>query len=381
MHSENPALWRIQDRSRHQRAVDSAVGNRESAARHIGDRELARARARGELGHLLLDIEECHLVRAAKHRHDEPALSADRDANIIVVVIDHIAAVNRGIHFGNALERLNAAAREKRHEAQRNAVLGFERVLMLVSDLHHRAHIDFVESREDGGRVLGVNEAFGDTRAKAGHRNSAVARLIRKFGVERRFRGSRWSSGRRRRWRCGRSTWAACGLLEHVALGDAAVFAGACDGGSINSGFRNEFARGGSHRAGSWRGRSYWSCRCCGSRRCGSRRSRGRGRGIIDRADDLADRDAVAGILQSGQYSGRFGDDLDRRFVGFDLEDQLAFFHGLPRGLVPLQDADFGDRFAHSRSDDVVLHLVSLRSAQRQSFLNDFLLFPRVDSS
>ena len=44
VHAEDAGLRRVEDRRRHQRAVDAAIGDREGAAGEILDRELAVAR-------------------------------------------------------------------------------------------------------------------------------------------------------------------------------------------------------------------------------------------------------------------------------------------------------------------------------------------------
>src|SRR6266446_4319797 len=70
VHAEDAGLRRVQDRGRHQRAVDSAIGDGEGAALHLLDLELALARAPAEIGDALFDLGNRLLVAIAHHRND-----------------------------------------------------------------------------------------------------------------------------------------------------------------------------------------------------------------------------------------------------------------------------------------------------------------------
>ena len=59
--------------------------------------ELAVLRALAEIGDLLLDLGDRHLVGVAQDRHHEPARAADRDADVVVAVIDDVVAVDRRV--------------------------------------------------------------------------------------------------------------------------------------------------------------------------------------------------------------------------------------------------------------------------------------------
>ena len=65
-------------------------------------------------------------VVRAQDRHDETALGADRDADVVVVLIDDVSAVDLGVHRRDFLERLHAGAHEEAHEAELGAVLLLE---------------------------------------------------------------------------------------------------------------------------------------------------------------------------------------------------------------------------------------------------------------
>ena len=71
------------------------------------DLELCR-RARGwpKSRDRLLDLGERQLIGVAHHRHDEALLGADRDADVIVVLVDDVVAVDLGVDGGDFLQRL-----------------------------------------------------------------------------------------------------------------------------------------------------------------------------------------------------------------------------------------------------------------------------------
>ena len=98
------------------------------------------------------------------------------------------------------------------------------RSLYWLAQRHHCAHVDLVEGREHGGGVLRVLQAARDGLAQPRHLHALFARGV----VRRRRRAHLHGGGRlrnRRRLRGG-----ALDRRHHVALGDAAVLAGARHG-------------------------------------------------------------------------------------------------------------------------------------------------------
>ena len=108
-----------------------------------------------------------HLVRVAHDRNDETLVGSHGDADMGEMLIDDVGAVDLGVDGGNLLQRLAAGLDEKAHEAELHAVLLFEQILVAVAQLHHRAHIDLVESRQHGGGVLRLLKPPGDGLAQA----------------------------------------------------------------------------------------------------------------------------------------------------------------------------------------------------------------------
>ena len=107
-------LRRIQDRGGQQRTEHAAVGDREGAAGHVLDGELAVARLQPVLADLRLDVGEAHRIGVAQHRHHQAAIAGDRHADVLVAVVDDVVAVDRGVDRREALQRLDAGAHEER---------------------------------------------------------------------------------------------------------------------------------------------------------------------------------------------------------------------------------------------------------------------------
>ena len=66
------------------------------------------------------------LIGVAQHRHDQAALGADGDADVVVVLVDDVLAVDLGIDRGDLLQRLHAGLDEEAHDAELDAVLLLE---------------------------------------------------------------------------------------------------------------------------------------------------------------------------------------------------------------------------------------------------------------
>ena len=125
------------------------------------------------------------LVGVAHHRHDEALLGADGDAEVVVVLVDEVGAIDFGVDRGNLLQRLNAGLDEKAHEAELGAVLFLEGVLIAGAQRHHFAHVDLVEGREHRRGVLRVLEAAGDGLTQLGHAHPLFARRCRRAVIVR----------------------------------------------------------------------------------------------------------------------------------------------------------------------------------------------------
>jgi hypothetical protein len=148
------------------------------------------------------------MVGVAHDRHDEALVGADGDADVVVVLVDEVGAVDLGVDRRNFLQRLHAGLHEEAHEAELHAVLLLEHVLVLLAQRHHRAHVDLVEGREHGGGVLRVLEAARDGLAQPRHAHALFARRRRRAKARAHLRrGGGAARGHRLRWRPACRPW------------------------------------------------------------------------------------------------------------------------------------------------------------------------------
>ena len=354
VHAEDGRLRRVQDRRRHQRAVDATVGDGEGAAREVGDRQLAVACLAAEIADALLDAREVQRVGVTQHRHDEALRRADGDTDVVVVLVDDLLAFDLGIDRRQLLEPRDAGLHEEGHEAQPGAVLLLEIVLEPLAQPHHRGHVHLVEGGEHGGGVLRLLEAVGDGAAEPRHLHpllavGLLARASRRGGLG---RGRRRGSARDRR-KCG----------ENIFLGGAAVLARGLDGGGRNALLLGELARRrtGGGEVGAGRRSSSSGCRL---RRCRGGCSSGLRRGCaggpcagLDVAEDAAHLDGSAffhGEVGNGAGNARIH--LDGNLVGLELAKRLVDGNLVARLHQPLGNGRLGDRFAQSRNLDLDGH-------------------------
>ena len=133
-------------------------------------------------------------------------------------------ALSSGYFFSAA----TAALTKKLMKPILHAVLLFEALLEALAHLHHRRHVDLVEGGQDGVGGLRLQQPLGHARAQPRHRHALLGAVAQVGHGRRGHRRQRLRRGRRggaapaRRRRLRRGQRA-----EHVALGDAAILAGA----------------------------------------------------------------------------------------------------------------------------------------------------------
>ena len=125
-----------------------------------------------------LDLGEAHAVGVAQYRHNQAALGADGNADMVIVLVDDIVAVDLGVDRGDILQRLHRSLNEEAHQAELHAVLLLEGVAIVAAKLHYAAHIHVVERGEHGGAVLRLLESLGDGLAEPRHAHALFARCI-----------------------------------------------------------------------------------------------------------------------------------------------------------------------------------------------------------
>ena len=344
MHAQNRALRRINDRRREHGTENAAVGNRKRTAGKLFDSELAVLGPLAEIGDLFLDIRKGKLIAVAQDRHHQPARTAHRNADIEIAVIDDVCAIHRGVHHGEFLQGVYAGLHEKGHEAELDAMLLFELVLVAIAQVHDRLHVDLVERGQDCSRGLRFHQSLGDALAQARH-GHALLRSVTQHAVDI-HRG--WQ--RRRRFRCGGRRLQ---LAGHVLLGDATTAAGAADLRCVETVVGGHFlCRGHDRRRLSFRcGRVRRLRETCGS---GRRRCVGRSLCIgIDGRNHLVagDRTAVA-LDDFAQHARRRRRQLQHDFIGLDIDQIFVAPDEFTLLLVPRQQCGLGDRFRQCRDLD-----------------------------
>ena len=75
----------------------------------------------------------------------------------------------RPLILGTSFECLHRGFDKEGHESKLAAVLGHKLLLHLLAQLHDGSHVDFVEGRQDGRCLLGVDEMAGDLAAQHAH--------------------------------------------------------------------------------------------------------------------------------------------------------------------------------------------------------------------
>src|SRR5438067_8421991 len=162
VHPENPALGRIQDRGAEQRAVNSAIRNRERAALQILDLHFPFARFRGVIRDVALEFREALLVGIAHHRNNEAALRPNRDADVVELVLNKILAFDPAVDRRKGFQCYDRRLYEERHEPELKPILFRERILRFRPELLHRRHVALVESGEDGRGMLSHHQLRRD---------------------------------------------------------------------------------------------------------------------------------------------------------------------------------------------------------------------------
>jgi hypothetical protein len=342
MHAEDRRLRRVDDRRRQHRAEGAAVGNREGAAGQVFQRQLAVLGLLAELGDLLFDLGQAHLVGVAQDRHDQAARAADGDADVEVAVIDDVVAIHRGIDHRVFLQRGNGGLDEEGHEAELDAVLLLEALLVLLAHLHDRGHVDLVEGGQDGVGRLRLHQALGDAGPQARHRHALLGAIgddgIGIDHVRLRQRGLARSRGLGRGNRSCRRL--GLGAAADVFLEDATATPAALHVGGGDTLFVHDLARG-RHRSRGCRGgrgrRRGGGLGCCGS----GHRALGFG---IDLGDDFTRDHHLAGVLDDlDDHAGVGSRQFENHLVGFDVDQVLIAGDGVTLLDVPGRQCGFGN--------------------------------------
>ncbi len=175
MHAQDRALWWVNDRGRHQRAENAAVGNGEVTASQVFYGQLAVTAFHGQFFDFLLDVSHAQGVYITQNRGHQAARGRNGHADVEVVVINHIIAIDGGVHFREAFQGFNNGFHVEGHKAQTDTVTFFKRVTVLLTQVHDWLHVHFVEGGQHRGGVFRFQQTLGHTLTQASHRHAFFA--------------------------------------------------------------------------------------------------------------------------------------------------------------------------------------------------------------
>jgi len=112
MHSEDGTLGRVNYRGAHHAAEDATVGNSESAARHILNRNFAVTSAFGQVGKTLLQMVKTHILAVPYDWDDESGRCGDCSRDVNEVSVDNILSIYDSIYDRLLLECLDRGSHE-----------------------------------------------------------------------------------------------------------------------------------------------------------------------------------------------------------------------------------------------------------------------------
>ena len=230
----------------------------------------------------------------------------------------------------------------------------FKLVLKLFTHLQDRGHVDFVEGGQDGIARLRLQKTLCHAGTQAAHGHALLGALAQTDGGHRHLRQC---AGRNtRRDHSGRELDTTGHGGQHIALGDAAIFAGARYGTGGQTVVGHQLG-------GSWHGHTSHAGRRSDSgdlRRCSGRcRSRGCRSGSanlavgIDTGDQLfGGHRAAVGHQDLRQHAGGRGGHFQHHLVGFDLDQDFICGDDVTDFLFPLQHGGFGHGLRELRNFD-----------------------------
>src|SRR5688572_17416525 len=326
VHAQNCSLWRIQDRGGKQRTEHAAVGNREGAAGHLFDAQLAVFGLGAEIADGFLDAGKAQGISVAQHRNHQASRRRYGNTDVLVAVIDDVVAVDGRVDRREAFQCFDRSAHEEGHEAQANAVvLLLECFLVAGAQGHDFLHVDLVEGGQHRRALGSLEQALGNLGAQARHRYA----LFRTCTLWRRS-----ARGRRGRSSFGfGSGFGAADEVDYVFLGDATVLARARHGVRIELVFFDELAGGGAHHhlqvALVYRLRRCWR----GSLR--RRRSCSSGTGFDHGEQFIADDGFTGSLDYFLQHTIGWRHYFQQHLVSFNIDDEFVTRHSLTFFFVP----------------------------------------------
>ena len=223
-------MWWVNDRSRHQGAEYAAISNREITASQFFNLQFAVTAFYSQFFDFLLDISHTQGIDITQHWGYQTAWGRNRNTDIKVVVVNHIFAINRSIHFRIAFQSFNYRFDIEGHKAQTNTVTLLESFTVLLTQVHDRLHIDFVKRGQHRCTVFRFQQTLSNTFTQTGHGYAffAAASQCRRCG------GSHF--GFSHCW----CRFTVCQMTIDIFTGNTATHAAAFNGSSIKVMFCNQ---------------------------------------------------------------------------------------------------------------------------------------------
>src|SRR5690606_9168465 len=121
------------------------------------------------------DISHTQGVHITQNRGHQATWRRYRHADVEVVVVNHVIAVDRRVYFRVAFQRFHHCFHVEGHKAQTDTVTFFERVTILLTQIHDGLHVHFVEGGQHRGGVFRFQQTLGHTLTQTRHRHTFFA--------------------------------------------------------------------------------------------------------------------------------------------------------------------------------------------------------------
>ena len=155
MHAQNGALRWIQDRRRHQRAINTTIRYSKGAASHFIRGDFTIARPRTKISNSLFGCGQIHRPGIFNHWHYKALRCTNGNADIIIIFVNDIITVNFSIHSWEFTERLNCCLYKYPHKPQTGVMYRLECLFEISAQCHQRQHVNFIECGQHGRCILG----------------------------------------------------------------------------------------------------------------------------------------------------------------------------------------------------------------------------------
>src|SRR5687768_15450979 len=111
--AEDGDLRLVDQRQPVESAEDPGIGDGESSALHFIGIQLLRSGAAGQIVDAAAQPEQVLFIRLADHRHDQPVVEGYGDAEVDVLLVDDILAVDGRVHHRELPERVDDRFRDE----------------------------------------------------------------------------------------------------------------------------------------------------------------------------------------------------------------------------------------------------------------------------